>query len=77
MKRGKNTRTRATAEASAKLEAVAKVAYTRKKIITEVIPSDATRAKSSSWLSLISPLTEWAASYLGEGSGRTDLEGLP
>jgi hypothetical protein len=46
--------------ATAKLEAVAKATYTRKRTITEVIPPDVTRAKTSAWLDLISPLTEWA-----------------
>jgi hypothetical protein len=46
--------------ATAKVAAVAKASYTRKKTITEVIPPDVTRAKASAWLDLISPLTEWA-----------------
>ena len=46
--------------ATAKIEAVAKASYARKKTTTEIIPPDVTRAKTSAWLDLISPLTEWA-----------------
>jgi hypothetical protein len=46
--------------ASAKVEAIAKVSYARKKNTLEVIPPDVTRAKANAWLDLISPLTEWA-----------------
>jgi hypothetical protein len=49
-----------TAKAIAKVEAVAKATYERKKSTTEIIPPDVTRAKAQSWLDLISPLTEWA-----------------
>jgi len=48
------------AKATAKLEAIAKATYHRKKITTEVIPPDVTRAKVGRWLDLISPITEWA-----------------
>ena len=48
------------ARGSAKIEAVAKASYSRKRTITEVIPPDVTRAKTGAWLDLISPLTEWA-----------------
>lgn len=40
--------------------AEAKLIIERKKITTETIPEDVSRAKASSWLDLISPLTEWA-----------------
>jgi hypothetical protein len=46
--------------ASAKIAAIAKASYARKKTTTETIPPDVTRAKASAWLDLISPLTEWA-----------------
>src|SRR5262245_44976769 len=46
--------------ATAKLEAVAKATYSRKRTTTEVIPPDVTRAKTGAWLDLISPITEWA-----------------
>jgi hypothetical protein len=46
--------------ASAKIEASAKAIIQRKKVITEVIPPDVTRAKAGAWLTLISPITEWA-----------------
>jgi hypothetical protein len=46
--------------ASAKVAAIAKASYVRKKTTTETIPPDVTRAKTSAWLDLISPLTEWA-----------------
>jgi hypothetical protein len=51
---------RSRVQATAKAEAVAKLEYTRKKVTTEVIPPDVTRAKNASWLDLISPITEWA-----------------
>ncbi len=46
--------------ATAKIEASATASYARKKTTTEIIPPDVTRAKTSAWLDLISPLTEWA-----------------
>jgi hypothetical protein len=49
-----------SAKASTRLEAVAKATYQRKKTTTEVIPPDVTRAKASAWLTLLSPITEWA-----------------
>jgi hypothetical protein len=45
---------------SAKVEAVAKATYQRKRTTTEIVPPDVTRAKAGAWLDLISPLTEWA-----------------
>jgi uncharacterized protein (DUF2164 family) len=55
---------RPRAVASAKVEATAKLAasakYEVKKSITEVIPPDVTRAKAGAWLTLISPITQWA-----------------
>jgi hypothetical protein len=45
---------------SAKLEAVAKIAYERKRVIKEDVPADVIRAKAGKWLDLISPITEWA-----------------
>src|ERR1700730_14555865 len=53
-------KSKANATATAKIEAVAKASYVRKRTTTEVIPPDVTRAKSSAWLDLISPITEWA-----------------
>jgi hypothetical protein len=44
--------------AEAKVSATAK--YSRVKKIKEVVPEDVTRAKASAWLTLISPITEWA-----------------
>jgi hypothetical protein len=49
-----------SAKASAKFEAVAKATYQRKKITTEVVPPNVSRAKAGAWLDLISPITEWA-----------------
>ena len=46
--------------AIAKLEASATASYQHSKRITEVIPPDVTRAKVGAWLTLISPITEWA-----------------
>lgn len=60
VKREKKPKRNVSAQATAKLEAVAKVAYSRKRITTEMIPPDVTRAKTSRWLDLISPITEWA-----------------
>jgi hypothetical protein len=51
---------KAEAKAVAKVEASVKASYQRKKTITEVIPEDVTRAKASAWLTLISPITQWA-----------------
>lgn len=48
------------ARASAKAEIVAKATYQRKRTTTEIIPPDVTRAKAGAWLTLISPITEWA-----------------
>lgn len=56
----KKSKSRVSATATAKIEAVAKASYVRKRTTTEVIPPDVTRAKSSAWLDLISPITEWA-----------------
>jgi Abortive infection alpha len=56
----KKSKSRASATATAKIEAVAKASYVRKRTTAEVIPPDVTRAKSSAWLDLISPITEWA-----------------
>ncbi len=47
-------------QASARLEAVAKASFQRKKTVSEIIPPDVTRAKTARWLDLISPITEWA-----------------
>jgi len=44
--------------ASAKIGASAK--YEVKKTITEHIPEDVTRAKSGTWLTILSPITQWA-----------------
>lgn len=46
--------------ATAKLGAEAKLLVENKKITTEVVPEDVSRAKASAWLDLVSPLTEWA-----------------
>jgi hypothetical protein len=57
---GKRADAKLDAVATAKLEAVARASYQRKKVITEAIPPDVTRAKAGAWLDLISPITEWA-----------------
>ena len=44
--------------ASAKVAATAK--YEFRKNVKQVIPEDVTRAKAGAWLTLISPLTQWA-----------------
>jgi hypothetical protein len=56
----KKTKTKVKAEATAKAEIVARATYQRKRTTTEVIPPDVTRARADSWLTIISPLTEWA-----------------
>jgi hypothetical protein len=38
----------------------ARVRYERKRVTSEIIPEDVTRARNSAWLTLISPVTEWA-----------------
>src|SRR4051812_14734047 len=50
----------ASVKATAKVEAVAKATYQRKRTTTEIIPADVTRAKAGKWFDLISPMTEWA-----------------
>jgi hypothetical protein len=47
-------------EVSAKAHATAKVSFERKKLITENVPEDVSRAKAGAWLTLLSPITEWA-----------------
>ena len=47
-------------QATANVEAVAKASYEVKKQVTQEIPPDVTRARTSAWLDLISPVTEWA-----------------
>ncbi len=47
-------------EVSAKAQAVAKISIERKKITKETIPEDVSRAKAGAWLTLMSPITEWA-----------------
>jgi hypothetical protein len=47
-------------EASAKASAEAKIEYSRKRTITEVVPADVTRAKSRTWRTLLSPLVGYA-----------------
>ena len=49
-----------SAKAIAKAEISAKASFQRKKIISEVVPPDVTRAKVGAWLTLLSPITEWA-----------------
>jgi hypothetical protein len=49
------------AKAIARVEAVAKATYQRKKTTTEIIPPDVSRAKAGAWLALLSPITEWAS----------------
>ncbi len=46
--------------ANVKVEASEKATYQRKRITTEIISPDVSRAKAGAWLHLISPLTEWA-----------------
>jgi Abortive infection alpha len=47
-----------SAKATANIGATA--TYSVKKEIKETVPADVSRAKAAAWLSLISPLTEWA-----------------
>jgi Abortive infection alpha len=62
-----------SASADAKIEAIAKASYERKRTITEVIPPDVTRAKAGAWLDLISPFTEWAGLRGDELRSRREL----
>jgi len=57
--RKKSTGRKNGLKATARIEAVARATYQRKKTITEVIPPDVSRAKASAWLTLLSPITEW------------------
>jgi hypothetical protein len=61
MAKKKSAKSSVKARATAKAELVAKATYSRKRVTTEVIPPDVTRARSGAWLNLVSPLTEWAA----------------
>jgi len=45
-------------QAKANIEATAK--YSVKKTVTQRIPDDVTRARASAWLTILSPITEWA-----------------
>jgi hypothetical protein len=47
-----------TLEGSARIAAIAK--YEVRKSIKEVVPEDVTHAKAGAWLTLISPITQWA-----------------
>jgi hypothetical protein len=58
MARTKKPNIKVSANASAKVAAVAKASYARKRTTTEIIPPDVTRAKARAWLDLVS--TEWA-----------------
>src|SRR5580704_17210450 len=60
MGKSKSASSGISARATAKVEAVAKATYQRKKTTTEVVPPDVTRAKAGAWLTLLSPITEWA-----------------
>jgi hypothetical protein len=51
---------RIEAKIDAGIIATAKASFERKKVVTEIIPEDVTRAKAGRWLDLISPITEWA-----------------
>jgi hypothetical protein len=53
-------RNSSTAKANVDVQAIAKATYSRKRIISEVIPKDVTRAKTGAWLDIISPVTQWA-----------------
>jgi hypothetical protein len=54
----RDLRPKVNIEASAKVGATAK--YEVKKTVREVIPEDVTRAKAGAWLTIISPITQWA-----------------
>jgi hypothetical protein len=72
MARKKKPATKIKAEATARAELVAKATYQRKRTTTEVIPPDVTRAKAATWLTIISPLTEWAGLHGDRLSARRD-----
>jgi hypothetical protein len=56
----KGRASRVTIDARAKASATASAKYEIKKNIQQVIPEDVTRARAGAWLTLISPLTQWA-----------------
>jgi hypothetical protein len=56
----KRSKPKLGASLTAKFAAEARATFHRKKIVTEIIPPDVTRAKVGRWLDLISPITEWA-----------------
>jgi hypothetical protein len=60
MRGKKSSGPKISAKATAKFEAVAKATYQRRKTTTEVVPPDVSRAKARAWLTLLSPITEWA-----------------
>jgi len=60
MSRKKRPAIKLGVKATARLEAVAKATYQRKRTTTEIIPPDVSRAKAGAWLTLLSPITEWA-----------------
>ena len=57
MARAKTPKSTMTAKAVLSAKAVASAKFTRKRIIQESVPADATRAEATAWLDLISPLT--------------------
>ncbi len=60
MARKKGSAVKIKAGETARAELVGKATYQRKRITTEVIPPDVSRAKAGAWLDFISPITEWA-----------------
>ncbi len=50
----------APAKVRAKAEIGATLKYSVRREVTEQIPEDVTRAKASAWLTILSPITEWA-----------------
>jgi abortive infection alpha-like protein len=70
-------RQQSTSNAFAKVEASAKVGasakYVVKRTIKQIIPEDVTRAKAGAWLTLISPITQWAGLKADELAHKREL----
>jgi hypothetical protein len=72
-KRGRSSKSTLSAEMGASARLSASASYQVHKEVTQVIPDDVTRAKASAWLTLISPLTEWAGLKADEIAHKRDL----
>jgi Abortive infection alpha len=58
--KGSSRRVQAASGIKAKAEIIASARYEIRKTISKQIPEDVTRAKASAWLTILSPITQWA-----------------